>query len=83
MHPTYIADIENGKANAPIYSYFQIAKALDLPLSELVTFASAKQTIKQDAALTEPVSRVRGLDRKKQVLFISAARGLMSGMEQK
>ena len=30
LHPTYISNIEQGKVNAPIYSYHMIAEALDI-----------------------------------------------------
>jgi transcriptional regulator with XRE-family HTH domain len=82
LHPTYISDIENGKVNASIYSYFQIAEGLNIPLTEIVMLPSARQNAKLDAALGELLSRVRSFDHKKQALFISAARGLVSGIEE-
>jgi hypothetical protein len=41
-----------------------------------------KQNGKLEAALTELLSRDRGLDRKKKALFISEARGLRPEIEQ-
>ncbi len=83
LHPTYISDIENGKVNASIYSYCQIAQALNVPLSELVILPPTKQNAKLETALAELQSKVRDLDRKKQVLFLAAAGGLVAGLEQK
>ena len=81
MHPSHISDIENGKVNASISAYFQIAKALDVPLSELVKFTIGKGG-KSDSDLTELFSLVRGLDQKKKIVFVSASRGLISGLEK-
>jgi len=82
LHPTYISDIENGKVNASIYSYYQIAQALTIPLSELVVMPLPKADRQIDFKLTELFSLARGLNRKKKGVFISAARGLLSGIEK-
>lgn len=81
MHPSHLSDIERGKINASINAYFQIAKALNVPLSELVRFSIGKGA-KVDSELTELFSVVRDLDRSKKALFISASRGLLTGIEK-
>lgn len=81
LHPTYISDIENGKVNASISSYYSIANALNMPLSELVTLPASKADMKAEVELTELLSLFRSLGRKKQAIFLSAAKGLISGLE--
>jgi transcriptional regulator with XRE-family HTH domain len=82
LHPTYISDIENGKVNASLYSYYQIAHALSIPLSELVVLPQPKADRQIESELTELFSQARALDRKKKALFIAAARGLLSGIDE-
>lgn len=81
LHPTYISDIENGKVNASIYSYYQVANALGIPLSELVSLPVGKTDRMVEERLVELISLMRGLSKKKQLLFLSAAKGLISGLE--
>lgn len=82
LHPTYISDIENGKSNASIYSFYSIADALNIPLSELLNISSNKASRKTDAELLALLSLVKGLDKKRQRIFLSAAKGLISGIEE-
>ncbi|MEK6697666.1 MAG: helix-turn-helix transcriptional regulator [Nitrospirota bacterium] len=82
LHPTYISDIENGKVNASLYSYYQIAQALTIPLSELVVLPQPKAERQIEFKLTELFSQARALDRKKKAVFIAAARGLLSGIDE-
>lgn len=82
LHPTYISDIENGKVNASLFSYYQIAKALTIPLSELVVLPQPKAERQIEFRLTELFSQARALDKKKKAVFISAARGLLSGIKE-
>ncbi len=83
MHPSHISDIENGKVNASINAYFQIAEALNVPLSELVRFTGGRGNSKADAELTQLFSLVRSLDMKKRALFVAASRGLLMGLEKR
>ena len=82
MHPSHISDIENGKVNASITAYFQIANALDVPLSEVVRIVTGRSDRKTEAELTELFALVRGLEKSKKALFVAASRGLLSGIEK-
>jgi len=42
LHPTFISNLENGKLNCSILSYYRIAEALDTPLAKLFTFPVSK-----------------------------------------
>ena len=79
---SHISDIENGKVNASLTAYFQIAEALNVPLSELVKITIGKGDRKTDAELTELFSLARSLDRNRKVLFVAASRGLLKGLEK-
>ena len=82
MHPSHISDIENGKVNASLTAYFQIANALNVPVSEVVSIALGKSDKKMEASLVELFGMARNLDRKQKVIFISASRGLIAGIEK-
>ncbi len=81
LHPTYISDIERGKVNASIYSFYVVANALGIPFSELVSLPSDKADKRLENELTALVGLARNLDKKKQSVFLSAAKGLISGLE--
>lgn len=36
LHPTFISNLENGKLNGSILSYFAVSNALDVPLSRII-----------------------------------------------
>jgi transcriptional regulator with XRE-family HTH domain len=82
LHPTYISDIENGKVNASVYSYFEISKGLGIPLSELLNISFEKTDREIEIGVAELLGFVRNLNRKKQVIFLSAAKGLIAGIEK-
>ena len=82
MHPSHISDIERGKVNASITAYFLIAEALKVPLSDLANFTTGKGDRKTDTDLVEIFSMARNLDRKQKTIFVSASRGLISGIEK-
>lgn len=82
LHPTYISDIERGKVNASIYVFYMIANALEIPFSELVNIPSVKIDIKIENEIAVMISQLRTLGKKKQLIFLSAAKGLISGIEQ-
>lgn len=42
LHPTYISNIEQGKVNASIYSYYMVAKALNIQISDIVNIPAEK-----------------------------------------
>ena len=81
LHPTYVSNIENGKVNASIYSYYALAKALEIPLSELLPMSTQKVDPKIESDVLELLVLMRSLNRKKQVIFLSAAKGLIAGIE--
>jgi len=39
LHPTFVSNLENGKLNGSILSYYRIAEALDTPLAKLFTIS--------------------------------------------
>lgn len=80
LHPTYISNIEQGKVNASIYSFYMVVHALGIPFSELVSFPSGKTNKITENELAALLSQVRSLDRKKQAIFLSAAKGLLTGI---
>lgn len=82
LHPTYISDIENGKVNASVYSYFMVANGLGIPFSELVNLPIGKFDRDIEKAIAELLSSVRNLSGKKQVIFLSAAKGLIEGIQK-
>jgi transcriptional regulator with XRE-family HTH domain len=83
LHPTYISDIENGKVNASLSSYLVIAKALKMPLSELVALPSGKADQRIENQIAELLALLRSLNKKDQALFLSAAKGMLSGIKDK
>jgi transcriptional regulator with XRE-family HTH domain len=82
LHPTYISDIENGKVNASIYSYFVVANALGIPFSELVNLPVDRIDRNIENGIAELLGSIRSLTRKRQVIFLSAAKGLLTGIEK-
>jgi len=80
MHPSHISDIENGKVNASIIAYCQISQALNVPLFELVKYSENKDERKLEVDLTELHALIYSLDKRKKVMFITAARGLLDGL---
>ena len=82
LHPTYISDIERGKVNASIYSFYVIANALDIQFSELVNIPSGKIDTKIESELATLLSFIRISSKKKQIVFLSATKGLISGIEK-
>lgn len=82
IHFTFMSDIENGKRNASIYSYYSIASALDITLSELVNLPISKADQITENELAVILSKFRGLDKKKQALFLAGAGGMMNGFSR-
>jgi len=82
LHPTYISNIEQGKVNASIYSYYMVAKALDIQFQDLLNISADKldRNIENDLAVV--LSQLRTLGKKKQAIFLSAAKGLISGISK-
>ena len=81
LHPTYISDIENGKVHASLVCYYQISQGLDIPLSELVSLSEGKVNQSFENDLGGLLSGLRSLPKKKQGMFLKAARGLLEGIK--
>lgn len=82
LHPTYISDIERGKVNASIYCFYRVATALDASFSELVYLPSGKIDKKVEKEFATLLSLIGNLNKKKQVIFLSAVKGLITGIEK-
>lgn len=82
LHPTYISDIERGKVNASIYSFYMIASALEIPFSEIVNIPSIELNKKIENEIAVVLSQLRSLSKKEQTIFLSAAKGLISGISK-
>ena len=82
LHPTYISNIERGKVNASIYSFYMVSNALGIPFSELISFPSGKVDKQIEAQIVEMLVLLRGFGKKKQTLLLSAIKGLISGIEK-
>lgn len=82
IHPTYISDIERGKVNASIYTFYVVTQALDFPSLELVSSFSEKVDKQIEAEIAEMLALLRSLAKKKQVVFLSATKGLVSSIEK-
>jgi transcriptional regulator with XRE-family HTH domain len=79
---SYISKVETGKVNASLFSYYQIAEALNMPLSTLVMTVNTAEK-KTEAELAELFNQARNLDQKKRNVFLSAGRGLISSLQEK
>jgi transcriptional regulator with XRE-family HTH domain len=76
LHPTYVSEIELGKANVSISTLVSLAAGLKMTLPELVEF----QPSDEDAAIVDLVSLVRSLDERQREVFLEAARAMLKGM---
>lgn len=82
LHPTYISDIERGTVNASINTFYLIANALEIPFSELVNIPSIELNKKIENEIAVVLSQLRTLGKKKQAIFLSAAKGLIAGIRK-
>jgi transcriptional regulator with XRE-family HTH domain len=82
LHPTYVSDIENGKVNASVASYYVVSRALDTPLSEIFNLPAGKADKELESDIAELSSLVRSLNKRNRSLFLSAAKGLISGLKK-
>jgi transcriptional regulator with XRE-family HTH domain len=81
LHPTYISDIENGKVNASLLSYFMVATALEMPVVEIVDLQQGKLSSEIEKGIGELMSSFRSLPQKQQKLFLTTAKGLLAGIQ--
>lgn len=80
LHPTYISNIEQGKVNASIYSYYMVANALKVPLSEIVDIPTKSKDRTLDSEIAAITGLVKELDRNRQAIFLSVAKGALNGI---
>lgn len=78
VHPTYVSEIELGKANASLGILEGIALGLGMTLSELV----AAQDGDDDIAILTLVSRIRSFDERQRKIFIETATAVLNGMQE-
>jgi transcriptional regulator with XRE-family HTH domain len=82
LHPTYISNIEQGKVNASVYSFYKVANALRVPFAELVNISSAEMDKKVENEIAVMLSQLRTFNKRKQTIFLTAAKGLLLGIEK-
>lgn len=82
LHPTYISNMEHGKVNASIYSFYKVATALNIPFSDLVNFPPVEMDRKIENEIAVLLGQLRTFGKRKQLIFLSAAKGLISGIEK-
>ncbi|WP_243375581.1 helix-turn-helix transcriptional regulator [Geotalea sp. SG265] len=83
LHPTYISDVERGKVNASVYTYYCIATALEVELADIVKLPSNMIDANFENELSQVLMQIRNLDEGKRGMFISSMKGLLSGMGAK
>lgn len=81
LHPTYISDVERGKVNASIYTYYCIATALEVELADVVRLPSGMVDVDFENDIGQVLIHAKNLDSDKRSLFISSVKGLLAGME--
>lgn len=81
LHPTYISEIERGKVNASVYSFYQLAGALRVEFAELLNLPDENLDRPLEAELTDLVGRVRRMEKRTQKIFLLATNGILSGVE--
>jgi transcriptional regulator with XRE-family HTH domain len=79
VHPTYISNIENAKANASIGIYRRIANGLRVPLSQLIDINQAK--VERDD-LMKAFLEIKSLSIKEQKMFLETIKGLLAGIKE-
>lgn len=80
IHPTYISNIENAKANASIGIYRRVANGLSVPLSQLIDTNEPK--VERDD-LMKIFFEIRRLSRKEQKMVLETIKGLLAGIREK
>ena len=81
LHPTYISEIERGKVNASITTFYQIATVLKIDFGELLNLPTANIDEVLEGELNEVVCKIRQIDKSKQRLVLLAVKGILSGIE--
>lgn len=81
LHPTYISEIERGRVNASIFSFYQLAQALNIEFADLLNLPSENIDQPLERELTEIIARIRTMEKQKRMLFITAMKGMLGGIE--
>jgi transcriptional regulator with XRE-family HTH domain len=82
LHPTYISNIEQGKVNASIYSYYSIANALKIPFSELISLPPPKANKNSEVEIAKLINSIRGLEERQRLILMTTIKGLMSCIDR-
>lgn len=80
LHPTYISDVERGKVNASVYSFFLITNALGVSLADVVSAPVGKGNKELEKEMAVVTGLIRGLDKKNRTIIFSAIRGILSAL---
>lgn len=78
VHPTYISEVELGKANASITVLEGVATGLRITLPELFQFQDGEE----DAAFMALIAHVRSLNVQQRKTFIETATVVLKGMQE-
>lgn len=78
LHPTYISNIEQGKVNASIYSYYMIAKALDFPFPDLVDIPKDNGAKKIAIEMAGFIEALKKLEDQKRTIFMATVKEILS-----
>ncbi|WP_144400145.1 helix-turn-helix domain-containing protein [Geobacter pickeringii] len=76
LHPTYISDIERGKANLSFCAVDTLAQAFGLSLAEFVDLPQKGKSA--DGELLAIYSEVKQLDSRRRKAFTAVARALIA-----
>lgn len=81
LHPTYVGDIERGQVNASLSCYADIAKALGIPLPDLISFQPNNHDAVIQNEMMLMLERVARLDEKRRKVFFEGAKSLLHTIE--
>jgi transcriptional regulator with XRE-family HTH domain len=81
LHPTYISEIERGKVNASIFTFYQLAGALKIEFADLLNLPTESVDRVLENELAELIGKIRQMDKKKQKMFLQAMKGMLNGMD--
>jgi transcriptional regulator with XRE-family HTH domain len=79
VHPTYISNIENAKANASIGIYRRVANGLTVPIAQLLDINQPR--VERDD-LMKVFLEIKTLSRKEQKMVLETIKGLLTGIRE-
>lgn len=77
LHPTYISEIENGKANVSLQALASLARSLGVSLGDLVPSHKKTLPLELEADLTKALLRLSTQSRRNQEIFLRILRLLI------